>query len=668
MKQWKESKIIRCLVELVTLCALMGSLQQGMLLVFCLDQGVYMYEGYFESGVGKQTQAQMVSRWAYNLHIVEDAERKILSSQEDLYRLEQRLEMEQDTLSEEEREETLASAMEIQEELEGTQREVIEESINNFEAMCTSDVSNLQIKVEDNRTGEVLFDTFINKDYSTISTYHLENYTIFYGLQAELPVRDEFYYAGNGFMFLKEQKDNIPMYLVFNLVFSLLMLGFVGKIWSEKETKIGFWDKFPTDVWGLIVIACISVPFIAVSLIYYDERLTYLGTVLFLEYPLTLLVMLLCGSILIIPSFAVMKTVEMIASRGKKKTLLKHSLLGQCGRILWGGGQFGIRSLGKIPVIWRTLVLGLVVCAINFVLGVLSITYMGFFLLFGFYNVVLLVFFCGLAWQMKLLQKGAESLVTGKFQEKINTKWMLLDCKKYGETLNQIGDGIGLAVEENLRSERMKTELITNVSHDVKTPLTSIVTCVELLQQDHSPEEHEEYLALLQRQSMKMKKLVEDLVEASKVTTGNLTVGFVETDLVEAMAQALAEYEEKFVGRKLQIITEFQEDCVVMADGKHLWRVLDNLLSNVCKYAQEGTRVYVAVTNEEKKISIKNISAEPLNVGAEELVERFVRGDSSRTTEGSGLGLHIAQSLMQVQNGNLELTIDGDLVKVILTF
>ena len=217
----------------------------------------------------------------------------------------------------------------------------------------------------------------------------------------------------------------------------------------------------------------------------------------------------------------------------------------------------------------------------------------------------------------------------------------------------------------------MKTELITNVSHDIKTPLTSIVNYVDLLQKPHTPAEGEQYLEVLARQSQRLKKLTEDLVEMSKASSGSIPVNLAPVNVVELVNQALAEYEEKLQRANLPVVlTAPQPEILVSADGRLFWRVMDNLLGNCVKYAQPGTRVYVDVVKYEKKvmISVKNISQAELNLPAEELMERFVRGESARKTEGSGLGLNIAKTLMSLQKGKLNLVIDGDLFKAVLLF
>ena len=223
-----------------------------------------------------------------------------------------------------------------------------------------------------------------------------------------------------------------------------------------------------------------------------------------------------------------------------------------------------------------------------------------------------------------------------------------------------------------MKSERFRTELITNVSHDIKTPLTSIVNYVDLLQKEEPENEKQrEYLEVLSRQSGKLKKLIEDLIEASKASTGNLAVDLEPCELGVLLDQTSGEYGEKLESAGLELVLQKPEKPVrVMADGRHLWRVFDNLLNNIVKYAQPGTRVYLSLSEENGKarVDFRNISREQLNISAQELTERFVRGDASRNTEGSGLGLAIAMSLMRLQKGNMDITVDGDLFKVSLSF
>ncbi|MBQ7534765.1 MAG: HAMP domain-containing histidine kinase [Stomatobaculum sp.] len=238
--------------------------------------------------------------------------------------------------------------------------------------------------------------------------------------------------------------------------------------------------------------------------------------------------------------------------------------------------------------------------------------------------------------------------------------------------INHVNEGLQAALETQVRSERMKAELITNVSHDIKTPLTSIINYVDLMKRA-KPEDPVllSYLEILDKKSQHLKTLTEDLVEASKASTGNIQINFADIDFVELAEQSNGEFEERFLERNLTLVGTFpKEQILIHADGQHLWRVLENLYNNAFKYAMENSRVYVGFEKHDGKVrfTMKNISANPLNISPEELTERFVRGDVSRTTEGSGLGLSIARSLTELQGGEFKIEIDGDYYKASLTF
>ena len=323
----------------------------------------------------------------------------------------------------------------------------------------------------------------------------------------------------------------------------------------------------------------------------------------------------------------------------------------------------------KIPIVPRTAIIMAAILFFNFLLMVWNMNVYGdafvWFLLF-ILSLVIFVAACFGAWQMKSLKAAGERMAKGNIDEKIDTKYMYWEFKNHAENLNSIGDGMAAAVEQRMKSERLKTELITNVSHDIKTPLTSIVNYVDLLQKPHTPEQESEYLEVLERQSKRLKKLTEDLVEASKASTGNMNVNIVSTSSREMIEQSLAEYGARMEQGMLTVITNIPDPAPrAMADGRLLWRVLDNLFNNVVKYAMPNTRVYIdaAADGGEVIISVKNISRDPLNISADELMERFVRGDSSRHTEGSGLGLNIVQSLITLMHGKFSLSVDGDLFK-----
>ncbi len=334
-----------------------------------------------------------------------------------------------------------------------------------------------------------------------------------------------------------------------------------------------------------------------------------------------------------------------------------YRILHFCSRIfsaLWEG-------LKSIPAQWKVAVAWLVISSAYLNGGGTA------FLL----NILLLVVFCTGAMQLQKLQEGGERLAKGDLQHKVDTSRMFPFFRKHGEHMNSVSKGFSIALEEQMKSERLKTELITNVSHDIKTPLTSIINYVDLLKKENLEGKSAEYVEVLERQSKRLKKLTEDLVEASKASTGNLKATLTPTDMGELTTQAVAEYEEKLEKAQLEVVISGNETPLyALVDGNLTWRVLSNLLSNACKYSQTGTRVYIDLLegNDSITVSMKNISKNALNIPVEELMERFVRGDSSRHTEGSGLGLNIAQSLVKLQKGNLDLQIDGDLFKASVSF
>ena len=268
------------------------------------------------------------------------------------------------------------------------------------------------------------------------------------------------------------------------------------------------------------------------------------------------------------------------------------------------------------------------------------------------------------------IMEAAKQISSGNLDYQLNTTSMSVTFSTFAENIQSIQGGLKKAVDEAIKGERMKTDLITNVSHDLKTPLTSIINYVDLLKKEPMENQKaQEYINVLDEKSTRLKALIEDLIEASKASSGNLSVDIQKVDLCELVMQAFGEYREKFEKCGLDIRTStVDKNIFVQADGKHMWRIIENLLSNVLKYSMKNSRVYISLTRSELYgvLTIKNISELPLEMPVEQLTERFVRGDISRTTEGSGLGLSIAQSLTNMQKGNLNIEIDGDLFKVVL--
>ena len=324
------------------------------------------------------------------------------------------------------------------------------------------------------------------------------------------------------------------------------------------------------------------------------------------------------------------------------------------------------RVYSMMPLTWQWLLTGFIMVMLLFAALAGRSNLMVVLSLCACVAVVLYGAYC-----FGILLESAKRMGKGDLDTKVDDKYLIGAFRSFAGDLNDLAGVAVVAAQKQLKSERMKTELITNVSHDIKTPLTSIINYVDLLQKPHTPEEEKTYLEVLNRQSQRLKKLIEDLMEMSKASTGNLTADITKLDAVEAVNQALGEFADKLEKAQLTPVFRHPEESVaMMADGRLAWRVLSNLLSNTVKYALPGTRVYIDVMAVEGKviISLKNISRDELNVDADELMERFVRGDDSRNTEGSGLGLNIAKTLMELQKGQLQLLVDGDLFKVTLIF
>ena len=328
----------------------------------------------------------------------------------------------------------------------------------------------------------------------------------------------------------------------------------------------------------------------------------------------------------------------------------------------------------SLPSIWKGLLVGCTACILTLYVGTYCI-YVESIALFWLFMGILFVGLAGMiaAYQLQLrkLQEGIRQVASGDLEARVESRGMHGDMKEQAENLNHINEAVKTAVEKQLKSERLKTELITNVSHDIKTPLTSIVNYVDLLKKQQVQDETvKEYIEVLDRQSVRLKKLIEDLIEASKASTGNITMNIGRLDTTELLKQVAGEYTDRLKGQNLELVLSLpNQEVPVWADGQLLWRVFDNLLSNACKYSHPGTRVYLDLqeSGEQVMITFRNISHCPLHVSGEELMERFVRGDSSRHTEGSGLGLSIARSLTDLMNGHFAIMVDGDLFKAQIT-
>lgn len=358
-----------------------------------------------------------------------------------------------------------------------------------------------------------------------------------------------------------------------------------------------------------------------------------------------------------------------VCARCKAHTLLRNTWTWAMCAWCWRRVCQLVGAAGKtaqaIPLIWKA-----VMGCMAYTLFTIT-TFEGSAGLWLLVTALVSIYLCRWAYQWKRIRHGTQEIIGGNPNYHIETRHMLPDLRGHADELNNLGHAISTAVDERMKSERFKAELITNVSHDLKTPLTSIINYVDLLKKvEISDPKAQGYIEVLDRKSQRLKKLTEDLVEASKASTGNLTVNWERLDFKQLTDQALAECGDRLEAQGLTVVRTLPEEPMwVDADGRHLWRVLDNLLGNCAKYALPGTRVYVELREKGgwAVLSVKNISRDALDMPAERLMERFVRGDESRNASGSGLGLSIAQSLTELQHGRFEISIDGDLFKAIVT-
>ena len=359
------------------------------------------------------------------------------------------------------------------------------------------------------------------------------------------------------------------------------------------------------------------------------------------------------------------------AARIKTGTLFKNTLI---YKLCTGIGTGATGFLNSISGAWRFSLVFAGYLLINALLSYRFFTRGGFFtfLILLAINGGALYLLLNMIRQMRTLSAAGQAMANGDLSYCVDTSNMKREFREHGENLNSIGRGMAIAVNERMKSERFKTELITNVSHDLKTPLTSIVTYIDLLQkEDIQDEKAKEYIDTIARQSKKLKKLTEDLIDASKASSGALNVNMERVNISELLRQSSAEYGERMEAVNITPVVNMpEEDIYVRADGRLLWRVVENLLQNICKHGMPGTRAYLEARTENGRavVSFKNISQQQLNIPVEELLERFVQGDESRSRGGSGLGLSIAESLTELMKGKLKLSLDGDLFKVELWF
>jgi len=506
-------------------------------------------------------------------------------------------------------------------------------------------------------------------DYYFEGAEDLENadiYTVNMSVDKDLRIKDEYYFYKLVFDVAYALLYWVYPIGIFSLILSvicfiMLMCSSARRPGSD-ELHPGLFNRVPID---LLIVSIVLLFFLLTVLIC---DVFYSGEILMNA----LLVALSVAGANVLLGLSMS-----IAARIKERTLLSNTLIWIVLKGLWKAVRLFFRGLSTfalaIPLIWRTCLFVLINTFID--LLILTFSYSmdeAAVFIWILKTIIVLPIYVYAAIMLRRLEKGGKAIAAGDLSFKIDTHGMLWDFRRHGENLNSISEGMSKAVEERLRSERMKTELITNVSHDIKTPITSIINYASLISAEPcSCEKHGEYSQVLVRKSEHLRRLLDDLVEASKASTGAMEVSLSPCDGGVLLSQVAGEFEERCASAGLELILRVPDEPVIIkADSRRIWRVFENLMSNACKYSLHGSRVYLTLERLRKEavFTVRNTSKSPLDLSPEELTQRFVRGDSSRSTEGFGLGLSIASSLTSLQGGKMDIAIDGDLFKVTLRF
>ncbi len=484
-------------------------------------------------------------------------------------------------------------------------------------------------------------------------------------LKADDVIRDKILLAKEVTNWAQHMKFMFPVCTVTGLICIILLVFCAGHKNGTDGIHLTWLDNVPFD---LTLLICGLLGVLGIGAL--DILLNNISSIYNTVY-----------AVLVLPVLAALAAIVLyvvltFSARIKAKTLFSNTVVFKLLKLLKRLAGWLLKTAKTavkcLPLYWQAALAAAAVLFVEVLLTALAFD--------SFFGIVLLVFekimlLSGVVYivtVMRNLQKGAEEIASGNLDYQVDLRYMFGPFKQHGEQLNSMRACIRKAAEQQLKSERMKAELITNVSHDIKTPLTSIISYVDLLKSEPiESEKCKEYIDVLDRQSARLKKLVTDLVDASKASTGNIKVNLAPADVNVLLVQAVSEYEQKLKENDLEVVlSEDESSPVILADGNLMWRVFDNLINNICKYALSGTRVYISskVTSGKVQVCFKNISGAQLNISGDELMERFVRGDKSRNTEGSGLGLSISRSLVTLQGGAFDIVVDGDLFKAIVEF
>lgn len=535
----------------------------------------------------------------------------------------------------------------------------------------TSNIENIQNKIQENATywtyedGNI--DTSVNKLSSEYIEYiengfdveNLSDYTIYTSVLNNLEYVDDI--SMNSILYdvlvLVDQKAAflIPFLVIIIIALVPVIVLGVGRTAKQDGIKLNWYDKILIELAALIAIliagigACFTISVNGVSnLATLVLAITIMAFGLFIIYLACILFF------------------ETVVKRLKTHTFLKTTI------IYWL--YIKIKELlDEVKITKRFILYFIIFIIANLICFAImwSDGFPGIILSIILYAVVYGLISKRLKSYVKI-EKAINDLYQGNTDIELEENEFVKEMKNMASQINDIAGGLSNAIDEKLKSERLKTELITNVSHDIKTPLTSIINYVDLLKKEGMDgEKAKEYLDILDSKSQRLKKLTEDLVEASKASSGAIKLNMEKLNVNELIKQVSGEFEDKFKARKLEEIITFPENALyIKADSRYMYRVLENMYSNISKYAMEGTRVYTDIIEKDGRIVIqlKNVSKQKLNISVDELMQRFVRGEASRNTEGSGLGLSIARSLTELQEGNFNIYLDGDLFKVTIEF
>ncbi|MDE6662916.1 MAG: HAMP domain-containing histidine kinase [Lachnospiraceae bacterium] len=517
---------------------------------------------------------------------------------------------------------------------------------------------------------------------SIVRTYdyaYPDNIRIWIGVDTCYSVNDAFYQGSAVYNNYTPYVWQIGIFAVVAVILYLILFVYLtittGKETDENGksyTRLTEFDKIPTE--GAIILAGGVAVFLGFLAACADELLHVFNDSFYKIYIHNTYILVICAGVIVflldvIFTFFYYSAVRRIRARVLWKNSYLRLLIKKCYGIIkdfYNHSNIVFKTWGPL------------------ILFILFNLLMAQFEVIGIIIAVMVDILCGViiyrdAKERQDIVSGIGKISEGDLSYQIEPNKFHGDNVVLAESVNSIGKGIKNAVEISMKDERMKTELITNVSHDIKTPLTSIINYVDLIKREKIDNENvRNYIRILDEKSQRLKQLIDDLVEASKISSGNINLHFEKINLTELLNQTIGEFSEKFEQKGLSIVMSGDASNVIIeADSRSMWRVIENLFNNVYKYSLEHTRVYVTLNRinkdgvqvrEQVEITIKNISANELNCNPEELTERFIRGDESRTTEGSGLGLSIAKNLTEAQNGTFEIQLDGDLFKVVLTF